>query len=149
MAKILLVSSAGGHFSELQQLNALADKHQLIYVTEDKIKNDQVDYYLKYGSRAKLFNYFKISLINTKRTWQILTKEQPDMIISTGAHSCVTFFWIAKLKKIKTIYIESYAKVNSPSLTYKLIKPVCNQVIVQHQQMLKVYPEAKYLGGLF
>ncbi len=149
MAKILLVSSAGGHFSELQQLSLLANNHQLIYVSEDKIKNNQVDYYLKYGSRAKLFNYFKISLINTKRTWQILTKEQPDIIISTGAHSCVTFFWIAKFKKIKTIYIESYAKVNSPSLTYKLIKPVCNQVIVQHQKMLEVYPEAKYLGGLF
>ncbi len=149
MAKILLVSSAGGHFNELQQLNSLANNHQLIYVTEDKIKNSQVDYYLKYGSRAKLFNYLKISLINLKRTWQILTKEQPDLVISTGAHSCVTFFWIAKVKKIKTIYIESYAKVNSPSLTYKLIKPVCNQVIVQHHKMLEVYPEAKYLGGLF
>ncbi len=149
MAKILMLSSAGGHFSELLQLNELAKKHELVYVTEDKIAHKKVKYYLKYGTRANLFQYFGVTVRNLYRGLKILKKEQPDIIISTGAHTCVFIFWMAKLFRIKTIYIESYAKVSSPSLTYKLIKPVCNKVIVQHQEMLNVYPHATYLGGLF
>ncbi len=149
MAKILMVSSAGGHFSELLQLNQLGENHELVYVTEDKIAHKKVKYYLKYGTRANLVQYFGITIRNIYRGFKILKNEKPDLVISTGAHTCVFIFWMAKLFKIKTIYIESYAKVSSPSLTYKLIRPVCNKVIVQHQEMLNVYPTATYLGGLF
>lgn len=149
MAKILLVSSTGGHFSELMQLKSLAKNHNLVICTEDKIQNDIVDYYVKYGSREEGIKYLGKLIKNGIQSWKIIRKENPDILISTGAHTCVSFFIVAKLFKIKTIYIESYAKVNSSSLTFRLIKPFVDVVIVQHKQMKKVYKNALYLGGLF
>ncbi len=149
MAKLLLVSSAGGHLSELMQLRELNKHHELVICTEDRIKKDEVKYYLKYGSRNTGISYFGVFLSNIFRSFKIIRKEKPQVLISTGAHTCVPFFWWAKIFGVKSIYIESYAKVNTSSLTYKLIKPFVNEVIVQHEQMLEVYPEAKYLGGVY
>ncbi len=150
MKKILLVSSAGGHFSELQKLE-INKEYQKVIVTE-KIKNKEnkkVDYYLTYGSRNQLFKYFFIFIINFFKTLKIMIKEKPDLVISTGAHSCVAFFIISKLMGKKNIYIESFAKVNTPSLTYKLSNKFLDKIIVQHEEMLKVYKDAIYLGGLY
>ncbi len=149
MSKILLVSSAGGHFSELMQLKSLAKKHELIICTEDKFEDSRVHYYVNYGSRDEGLKYFKKLFNNSILSWKILKKEKPDILISTGAHTCVSFFWFAKLFKIKTIYIESYAKVRTPSLTYRLIKPVVDITVVQHKQMESIYKNAINLGGLF
>ncbi len=150
MKKILLVSSAGGHFSELNKLK-IDSEYQQVIVTE-KVKNkenEKVDYYLTYGSRNQLFKYFFIFILNFFKTLKIMLKEKPDIVISTGAHSCVAFFIVSKIMGKKNIYIESFAKVNSPSLTYKLSKKFLDKVIVQHKQMLKTYENSIYLGGLY
>jgi len=149
MAKILFVSSAGGHFNELMQLKPLMEKHDSIIVSEKINNNHSLDYSLVYGTRSNLIKYLFVFSINSIKALNIIRKEKPNMIISTGAHSCVPFFFIGKLFKIKLIYIESYAKVNSPSLTYKIIKSKANKVIVQHKDMTKVYEEATYLGGVY
>ncbi len=150
MKKVLLVSSAGGHFSELKKIK-LDKKYKQILVTEkinDK-KNIEVDYYLRYGSRNYLFKYFFIFIINFFISAKIMLKEKPDVVISTGAHSCVVFFILAKIMKKKTIYIESFAKVNSFSLTYKLVNKFLDYTIVQHKSMLEIYKKSLYFGGLY
>ncbi len=150
MKKILLVSSAGGHFSELQKIK-IDQKYKKIIVTE-KIKNKEnknVDYYLMYGSRNQLFKYFFVFIFNFFKTLKIMLKEKPDMVISTGAHSSVAFFIVAKIMGKKNIYIESFAKVNNPSLTYKLSRKFLDVVIVQHKTMLDIYENSIYFGGLY
>lgn len=151
MAKIIFVSSAGGHFSELNKLKATMEKHQSIVVTEKtpSLNVDSVNYSLMYGTRNELFKYLKVLVKNTLKAYKIIRKERPDFIISTGAHTCVPFFYIGKLFGVKTIYIESYAKVDNPSLTYRIIKPVCDKTIVQHEQMLEIYPKADFFGGVY
>lgn len=151
MKKILLISSSGGHFSELNKLKISA-KYKTIIVTEknkDTVNNKNIDYYLKYGTRDKLIKYLFIFLNNSLKALKIIIKDKPQVIISTGAHSCVPFFVIGKLLRKKTIYIESFAKVNTPSLTYKIANKFMDEVIVQHQEMLEVYPKAKYYGGVY
>ena len=102
-----------------------------------------------YGTRSNLIKYLFVFTFNSLKALKILLKEKPQVIISTGAHSCVPFFYIGKLLGIKLIYIESYAKVNSSSLTYKIIKSKADKVIVQHEEMKDVYEEAVYLGGVY
>ncbi len=147
MKKIMLVSSAGGHFSELQKLDVFNDS---IVVTEKTKNIDNPSYlYLKYSSRQNKFKYPFIFLYNCFLSLKYILKYKPEIIISTGAHSCVSFFYLAKLFKIKTIYIESFAKVYTPSLTYKLIKPVCDYVIVQHEELQQVYQGSLYFKGVY
>lgn len=151
MKKFMLVASAGGHLAELQKL-ALAKHPDSIIITEktDSVNNPNYKY-LRYGTRSKIFVYPFILMSNFMRATYYLYRYRPKYLISTGAHSCVPFFSIAKiiLPRIKTIYIESFAKVNSPSMTYNFIKKNCDVVIVQHQELLDIYPNSVYLGGVY
>lgn len=146
----MLVSSSGGHFSELEQIER-REEYNYIVITEksnDTI-NKKVDYYIKYGTRKNIIKYSFIFLYNALKSLIYIVKEKPDVIISTGAHSCVSFFYFAKLFKIKTIYIESYAKVYTPSLTYKLIKKVSSEIIIQHKELKEKYEPSKFFGGIY
>lgn len=151
MKQFMLVASAGGHLAELQKL-ALANHPDSIIITEktDSVNNPKYKY-LHYGTRSKIFVYPFIFMSNFMRATYYLLRYRPKYLISTGAHSCVPFFIIAKiiLPRIKTIYIESFAKVNSPSMTYNFIKNYCDVVIVQHQELLDIYPNSVYLGGVY
>lgn len=151
MKQFMLVASAGGHLAELQKL-ALANHPDSIIITEktDSINNPNYKY-LRYGTRSKIFVYPFIFMSNFMRATYYLYRYRPNYLISTGAHSCVPFFLFAKiiLPRIKTIYIESFAKVNSPSMTYNFIKNYCDVVIVQHQELLDTYPNSVYLGGVY
>ncbi len=151
MKHFMLVASAGGHLAELQKL-ALANHPDSIIITEktDSVNNPNYKY-LRYGTRSKIFVYPFILMSNSIRATYYLLRYRPKYLISTGAHSCVPFFMTAKiiLPRIKTIYIESFAKVNSPSMTYNFIKNNCDVVIVQHQELLDIYPNSVYLGGVY
>ena len=149
MDKVLFVSSGGGHFAELKQLKKTMNEFNSVVITEDNVYDDLVNYYLKYGTRSNLIKYLWIFIYNFFIAFKIIIKEHPKCIVSTGAHSCVPFFIIGYIFRIKLIYIESYAKVSHPSLTYKIIKHLCNTVYVQHVEMLKVYPNAIYIGGVY
>lgn len=151
--KILLVSSAGGHFNELMLVRKLINPdYQQVVVTE-KIKqtanNKHVDYYLKYGTRAHLIKYILVLVFNCFKAFNILWKERPNVIVTTGAHSCVPFLLLSRIFKIKTIYIESFAKTNSTSLTYRLCKKQMDIVLVQHESALAVYDDAVFIGGIY
>ena len=49
----------------------------------------------------------------------------------------------------KVIYIESYAKRTSKTMAGKMIYPIATTFIVQWETMLKLYPKAKYFGGIY
>lgn len=49
----------------------------------------------------------------------------------------------------KVIYIESFAKINSPTLTGRVMYKFADIFYVQWPEMLKVYPKAKYIGGIY
>ena len=78
-----------------------------------------------------------------------MRKEQPDVVITTGALLAFPFCLLAKLMGKKVVYIESFARVYDKSLTGKLVYPFADLFIVQWESMLKCYPKAVYTGGIF
>ena len=150
MKKIMLISSAGGHYGELQKIEEFNNDNNIIITEKTKyIKDRKNQYYIKYGSRKNKIKYPFIFIFNSIKSFYFLLKFKPNIIISTGAHSCVSFFYLAKLLKIKSIYIESFAKVNNPSLTYNIIKNKADVVLVQHEELLNVYENSKFIGGVY
>ena len=91
----------------------------------------------------------KALLINTRLAWKVLRKERPDLIISTGAAVAVPFFYLGKLLGAKTMYIEIFDRIDSPTLTGKLVYPVTDRFIVQWEELKRVYPKAINLGSIF
>ena len=148
--KICLVGSSGGHLRHLYLLKPYWKDKNRFFVTVDKedarsiLKNEKV-YKCYYPTNRNIKNLIR----NTFLAFKILKKERPDIIISTGAAVAVPFFYIGKLFKIKTVYIEVFDRIDKPTLTGKLVYPVTDKFIVQWEDMKKVYKKAVNLGSIF
>ncbi len=151
--KICLISSSGGHFEQLKMLTKLSEKYKIFIVTEktDYNKEDKkINYFVMQVNRKEKFFIFKIIGILFK-SFYIFIKEKPDVIISTGVLSAIPMMFIGHLFKKKVIYIESFAKIKSPTMTGNLIyrHHIADQFYVQWESMLEYYPNAIYKGGIY
>lgn len=79
----------------------------------------------------------------------LFIKERPDVIICTGVLAMIPMCLIMKMFGKKLIYIESFAKVTSPTLTGKLLYKYADQFYVQWESMKEFYPKALCLGGIY
>ena len=79
----------------------------------------------------------------------IYIKEKPDIVITTGVLAMIPICLLAKFFGKKLIYIESFAKVTTPTETGKLMYKYADQFYVQWPQMKKFYPNALYLGSIY
>lgn len=148
--KICLVGSSGGHLTHLYLLKPFWQDKERFWVTFDKedarsILNDEKKYFCYFPTNRNLKNLIK----NTILAYQILKKERPELIISSGAAVAVPFFYLGKLFGAKTLYIEVFDRIDAPTLTGKLVYPVTDKFIVQWEEMKKVYPKAINLGSIF
>lgn len=156
MKKVMFISSMGGHLTELLQLKGLFKEYDYKIVTEKhkstlglKAKyKSKIDYLLA-GNRKHLLRYVFTLPYNVVKSLVIFIKFKPDVVVTTGAHTCVAMCYIAKLFKRKVIYIESFANIETKTLTGRLVYPVADVFIVQWKAMLKLYPKAKYEGWIF
>lgn len=150
MKKICLVGSSGGHLSHLYLLKPMWEKYDRFWVTFDKVdaqsilKNEKM-YPCYYPTNRNLWNLIR----NTFLAIKVLLKEKPDVIISSGAAVAVPFFYLGKLMRKKTVYIEVFDRIDKSTLTGKLVYLVTDLFIVQWEEMKKVYPKAINLGGIF
>ena len=69
------------------------------------------------------------------------------MVICTGALATVPLCLIAKLLQKKLVFIESFAKVTTPTLTGRLLYHFADRFYIQWPQLREHYPQAVYVGG--
>ena len=156
MKKVMFISSMGGHLTEMMQLKSIFKNYDYKIVTEKhkstmSLKNvykSKIDY-LYAGNKDHMLKYIFIIPINIIKSFQIFLKFKPDVIVTTGAHTAVAMCYIAKLFRKKVIYIESFANIETKTLSGRLIYPVADKFIVQWKSMLKLYPNAVYEGWIF
>ena len=151
--KICLISSSGGHFEQLLMLQELNKKHNTFIVTEKTKynKHDQkINYFVKQVNRKEIFFIPKMLIIALKSLY-IMLREKPDVVISTGVLAAIPMLYLGHLFKKKVVYIESFAKINDPTMTGKLVykKHWANQFYVQWDSMKQFYPDAICLGGIY
>ena len=154
--KILLISSTGGHFSELMQLKKVFTKYDYYIVTEKtksnkylKNKYGEKFSFLVYGTKRNPFTYFFIFFFNIIKSFVIFLKQKPDVIISTGTHTAVPMCYIAKLFKKKIIYIETFANRTTKTVAGRLVYPIADIFVVQWEEMLELYPKAECWGWIY
>lgn len=150
--KIVFAASSGGHFEQLMMLKPLMEKYDSFVLTEKTGysvgKQDVNVVYLKQINRKEPLFLFKL-IANTITSFRIYLKEKPDVMITTGVLAIIPFALIMKLFKKKLIYIESFAKVTSKTLSGKLLYNYADQFYVQWEEMLELYPKAIYKGGIY
>lgn len=148
--KVCLVASSGGHYEQILMLKELADYFDVYYVTEKtKYSTRKADtYYVRQVNRQDKLICINLIIIFFQ-SLRIIFKEKPDVIISTGALSSIPTFVIGKALGKKLIFIESFAKISTPTLTGRFAYKIADKFIVQWQDMLKVYPNAEYFGSIY
>lgn len=154
MKKICFVSSCGGHFMELLQLMPVANSYDSYIVTElniaskEKIEQLGRHYFLSQQERRSVKFLFTF-LQNIVKSLYITIKERPSHIITTGAGAVFPICMIGKILGAKIIYVESFAKINSKSVTGKMIYKIADRFYVQWPEMVKIYPNSLYYGSVY
>ena len=154
--KILFISSTGGHLSEMMRLSPMFEKYDYYIITEKTKSNLYLkDKYpgkvsfLVFGTKTSFITYpFKL-LYNSFKSLFKYIKERPDVIITTGTHTAGPMCYIGKIFGSKIIYIETLANSSTKTATGRLIYPIADLFIVQWEEMLKLYPKAKYWGMIY
>lgn len=144
-AKILAVSSSGGHWIELLRLREAFAGHRVVYVTTRADSAAQIP-----GERLRIVpdahrsSYFDLVALMIK-ILVIVMLERPDFVVSTGA-ACGYFAlrW-GKMFRARTIWLESVANSEEFSLSTKLVKPYADLFLTQWPHMAQ--PDGPYYRG--
>ena len=149
---LCFAASTGGHFEQLMMLRPLMAEYDSFILTEKTpysvAKDSDRVYYLSQVNRKEKSWLFAM-LKNAFQSLGIFLKEKPDAIICTGVLATIPMCLLCKLFGKKLIYIESFAKVTSPTETGKLMYKFADRFYVQWESMLEIYPNAIYLGGIY
>ncbi|MFI3227133.1 MAG: PssD/Cps14F family polysaccharide biosynthesis glycosyltransferase [Clostridia bacterium] len=150
--KVCLAASSGGHFEQLMMLEKIMLDYDCFVLTEktsyNTKSNGQKFYYtLQVNRKEKLF-LLKMVWI-ALQSLIVFAKERPDVVICTGVLAMIPMCMYAKIFGKKLIYIESFAKITSPTETGKLLYKFADQFYVQWESMKEIYPNAICLGGIY
>lgn len=150
--KVCFAASSGGHLDELLMLRPLMEQYDSFIVTEKtgfEIGEAQIRcHYLLQVNRVEKSCIPRL-IVNGFRSLKICLWERPDLLICTGVLAMIPLCLICKAFGKKLIYIESFAKVNSPTRTGKLLYRIADRFYVQWPEMKECYPRALYRGGIY
>lgn len=147
--KVCLVCSSGGHLFHLYALKAWWQKTDRFWVTFEKadaaslLGEEKV-----YRAYRPTTRNIKNLIRNTFVAFRILLRERPDLIISTGAGVAVPFFYFGKILGCRLVFIEVYDRIDSPTLTGRLVYPISDAFILQWPEQKKFYPKGRLIGQL-
>lgn len=143
--KVALVASIGGHLAELLELAEAFAGHELVWILNDRSP------VLPEGVRAYVISH-------AERDWRvawnvvelaaILSRERPDLLVSTGAGPAVPAALLARLAGIPVLYVEGSWAVRELTLTGRLMRRLATRFYVQWEALRDKVPGARFAGGL-
>ena len=149
-ASVLLVCSTGGHLLQLVALREAWEGHTHVWVTFDKsdarslLAGERVVH--AYGpTNRNIPNLLR----NLRLAWRVVRRVRPRTIVTTGAGVAVPFAWIGRLLGARVVYVESFTRIEGPSLSCRMIAPVASRIYAQWPELTKALPRARYVGNVF
>lgn len=136
--------------TQLMTLRSFWGVNDRFWVTFDKedanskLANERV-YHCHYPTNRSVPNLLR----NTVLAWKVLREERPDVIVTTGAAVAIPFFFVGRVLGAKTVYIEVIDRVNAPTLSGRLCRPMTDLFVVQWPEMESVYRGSVCLGSVF
>ncbi|MGD0374762.1 MAG: PssD/Cps14F family polysaccharide biosynthesis glycosyltransferase [Streptosporangiaceae bacterium] len=147
--KVLLVCSSGGHLAQLYRLRPWWDQHERTWVT---FGHPQAVSLLRGERMIPAFAPTTRNIPNAVRNlwlaiW-VIRAERPDVVISDGAGVAFPFFIVARLLRVRTVYLEVYDRISRPTLTGRLCYPFAELFLLQWPEQAVSYPRGQVIGCL-
>jgi UDP-N-acetylglucosamine:LPS N-acetylglucosamine transferase len=145
----MFVCSSGGHLLQLYRLKPWWERHDRTWVTFDMPDSRSL-----LGGERVAFGHHPTTrnipnLIRNFFLARRLVKEyRPDLIVSSGAGVAVPFFLVGRLRRVRTIYIEVYDRIDLPTVTGKLCQPLSSLFLLQWEQQRRFYRKGQVIGRL-
>lgn len=149
--KVCFAASSGGHLEQMLSLEPLMKRYSSFILTERTPYAATLPvqaHYVWQINRHKP-SFIPLAIANGILSIGIWIKERPDVIISTGALATIPFCLIGHFFGARLVFIESFAKIDSPTLTGKLLYRYADRFYVQWESMMPFYPNARYIGGIY
>jgi hypothetical protein len=146
---VLLVGSSGGHLAQLLSVAPLWPKERRSYVTFDTVDavsllDDEEVTWAHHPTTRNLRNLARNSALAVSE----LRRRRPDVVVSTGAAVAFPFFLAARAMGIPTVYLEVYDRIDGPTLTGRLCRPLSSLFCVQWPEQLGYYRDSALVGSL-
>ncbi len=147
--KALLVSSQGGHLTQLLALRPWWSRHERLWVVpptadvEERLLGEE----LVWSHHPTTRNVGNLAR-NANLARKVLDEFRPDVVVSTGAGVAVPFFWQARRRGAATVFIEVYDRVDSKTLTGRLCRPATDLFLTQWDEQQAMWPGSVMLGRL-
>jgi hypothetical protein len=148
--RILFVCSSGGHLAQLVRLRPWWERHERTWVCFDlpdavgRLAGERF-VACHHPTTRNVPNLLRNLLLAVG----YFRHERPDVVVSDGAGVAVPFFWLARWYRARTVYLEVYDRVDSATMTARLVEPVCDLFLVQWDEQLATYPEAVVAGPVY
>jgi len=146
--RIVLVCSPGGHLLQLDALKPAYEDLDRVWVTlpgsdvEGLLGDER--YVLAHGPTNRSPGR---AVRNLAVAWRVVRRERPHAILSTGAALAVPFFLVGRLHGCRLVYVESLTRIDSLSLSGRLVYPLAHAFFVQWPEAL-VKRRARYEGNI-
>ena len=72
----------------------------------------------------------------------------PDLVLVNGPGTCVPVAVLGRLSGARVIFVESWCRVESLSLTGRIMYYVAHRFVVHWPELARRYPRAEYLGRI-
>jgi UDP-N-acetylglucosamine:LPS N-acetylglucosamine transferase len=135
--RLLAIASGGGHWVELLRLRPAFAGWDVAYVSmfENYVTSisDARYYIVPDASR-----FDKLALIKVFcRALQIMLKERPDAIVTTGSAPMLAFIIIGRIMGVKSLWIDSIAQANELSSSGKIARRLASKAVAQWPEVAK------------
>lgn len=149
--KVCFAASSGGHLEQLLTLKPLMERYDSFILTEKTAYEAKLPVRARYVRQVNRHEaaFVPNMLVNAVVSLRYWIAERPDVVVCTGVLATVPFCLMAHAMGTKLVYIESFAKTGSPTMTGKLLSKRADRFYVQWESMLKVYPNARFVGGVY
>lgn len=142
---VLVVCSVGGHLTQLLALSGAYTHLNYHFVVNDRCDLTEI----MIGNTSVITHADRNlkQINNWHEAYSILKKLRPTVILSNGASPGVVFGFLGKyLFGCKYIFIESYSRVKTPSLSAKLSYLFADDFYIQWPGLKKNFKNAKFKG---
>ena len=149
-AQLLLVSSVGGHLLQLVALRPAWSGFTRVWVTFDAADSrallaEESVVHAHGPTNRNVPNLFR----NLVLAVRVLRRVRPAALVTTGAGVAVPFAIVARLLGVRVVYVETLARIESPSLSYRLSRPFVSRTYVQWPELADAVPAARFCGTVF